>query len=630
MKYGFLKSHVDIHTLGIYSIVGILEECGINTIVAPNDLCLLSDHIQYDIPYQILKRWLIKNDISVLSFSYRLGEKEAFIWFEKLFHKIKNDKDFGEYGINPIRRYTFAGLPFSCEMIKNRYGNLITTFEGDETPAQSLALYGIEPSRYPKWLTQNDIYDETRLSMAKELVASENYKKEKALSKSIGGSYDKTTKTFERVKLIKKNDENSFLVRAHLGPYSKDKKEAIYTYKKWLNQLTNTGHLDILSIGSSQLTQEAFNEDWSGKENGGGIPLQTPLDFIDIKENCGNLLVRAYSGTKSVRSYATMLDYTIDATWHALSLWWFNKSDGRGPLSVSDCLIQHLDTLKYLAEVGKPFEPNISHHFSFRGADDLTSIVAVYLAVNTAYRLGIRKVVLQCMLNTPKATSGTEDIVKFRTLLNLLNPLRQKGLKILFQPRAGLSYFSPDINKAKAQLAAVSYLMCDIKSNNHPISPDIVHVVSYSEAISLANPKILDESIQITRRACRDYIKNYGIKKIVSREILESIDNRVYLFNKECKTYIKFLENNIKDLYSAQGLYEAYKNGCFAVPQLWECQDEFKKGMNWRVRLIQGKMCIVDSMNTKMTIEKRIEKIKKMNSKISIKKKKRKINKTLV
>ena len=51
-------------------------------------------------------------------------------------------------------------------------------------------------------------------------------------------------------------------------------------------------------------------------------------------------------------------------------------ADGRGPLSVYETLTQHINALRVIAKNNKPFEPNISHHFSFRGSDDLSGIVA--------------------------------------------------------------------------------------------------------------------------------------------------------------------------------------------------------------------------------------------------------------
>ena len=60
-----------------------------------------------------------------------------------------------------------------------------------------------------------------------------------------------------------------------------------------------------------------------------------------------------------------------------------------------------------------------------------------------AAKLGVKHVILQIMLNTPKMTSGIADIVKYRTLMNVLAGFPESAdVVITPQPRAGLAYFS--------------------------------------------------------------------------------------------------------------------------------------------------------------------------------------------
>ena len=68
----------------------------------------------------------------------------------------------------------------------------------------------------------------------------------------------------------------------------------------------------------------------------------------------------------------------------------FNKLDERGPYDLYTNLKQHIETIKYIATTDKPFEPNVPHHFAFRGADDVTYIVSEYLAAKLAKKLGIK------------------------------------------------------------------------------------------------------------------------------------------------------------------------------------------------------------------------------------------------
>src|SRR5699024_2569381 len=99
-----------------------------------------------------------------------------------------------------------------------------------------------------------------------------------------------------------------------------------------------------------------------------------------------------------------------------------------------------------------------------------------------------------------------QDLAKSRALIRLVRSLEDQNFRVLLQPRAGLDYFKPDLYEARKQLAAVTALMDDIEPNNHR-SPQIIHVVSYSEASHLATPEIINESIKITQHSLLEYRK---------------------------------------------------------------------------------------------------------------------------
>ena len=183
------------------------------------------------------------------------------------------------------------------------------------------------------------------------------------------------------------------------------------------------------------------------------MPLNTPEELGAVWEAARPMLVRAYAGTRNIPEMARMHERTISIAWHALSLWWFCQTDGRGPYSLGENLRQHIETLKVIAAQGSPFEPNVPHHFAFRGADDVTYVVSAFLAAKLAKRLGIRHLVLQTMLNTPKYTWGVQDLAKARASLRLVRDLESPSFSVMLQPRGGLDYFSPDLDHAKAQLA---------------------------------------------------------------------------------------------------------------------------------------------------------------------------------
>ena len=266
-----------------------------------------------------------------------------------------------------------------------------------------------------------------------------------------------------------------------MGPYLPDRWEAVHLFQEWVRQLAAAGFLDILSIGTSQLTQSDFGEDWGDRperrRRAAQFARRVRRRLAGGPAHAGPHLCRHHEHPRA----GAMYEERIHIAWHALSLWWFCRIDGRGPYSVRENLEQHIETLRYIATTGKPFEANVSHHFAFRGADDVTYVVSAVLAARTAKAAGIRHFVLQNMLNTPKSTWGVQDLAKSRALLRSCGNLEDDRFRVILQPRGGLDYFSPDLDKAKAQLAAVTALMDDIEPQDRH-SPPLIHVVSYTEA----------------------------------------------------------------------------------------------------------------------------------------------------
>jgi hypothetical protein len=272
---------------------------------------------------------------------------------------------------------------------------------------------------------------------------------------------------------------------------------------------------------------------------------------------------------------------------------------------VRENLQQHLETLRFIAESGKPFEPNIPHHFAFRGADDVSYVVSSVLAARTAKRLGVRALILQNMLNTPKATWGIQDLAKSRAVLTLARELEDERFRIILQPRAGLDYFSPDLERAKAQLAAVTALMDDIEPHN-PNSPPIIHVVSYSEASHLADPPVVNESIQITIAALQEYRRLRAKGEVEDMAQHREVKARTQELLREARIVLKAIEESIPDPYSAEGLYRVFWAGFLPVPYLWEGREEFAHAVRWQTRVIRGSVKVVDEYGTPIAVEQRV------------------------
>ena len=242
---------------------------------------------------------------------------------------------------------------------------------------------------------------------------------------------------------------------------------------------------------------------------------------------------------------------------------------------------------------GKPVEPNVPHHFAFRGADDITYIITGYLAAKACKKLSVRHMILQNMLNTPKYTIGVQDLAKGRTMLKLVRELEDDNFHVSLQSRAGLDYFAPDLEEAKVQLAAVTCLMDDLEPENEN-SPEIIHVVNYSEAVRLATPPIIKDSIRITLNALREYRLARAFGKVPNMKFDKEAQERYDSLYAEAKAAIELLEANIPNLYTPEGFYKVFVEGFLPVPYLMDQERKFPKARMWHTAIKNGGIRVID------------------------------------
>jgi hypothetical protein len=589
---GLVRPAVDAHTLGLASVAQLLNDCGIRTAMADSAVCQAAGNPAKPGSAALLKRWIREQRITRLGFSYRLDPGEGADAFRRLVRQLDRQQLLTQKG-GPVVGLYFAGLPEACDLVKREHGDRVAVFYGDETPGETLDKIGIPFALRPRELVHETAYDESRLAFARDLIRAGKHLEVQPVGSYAYEGYG--TRSDSVVARLRHSGEKRFLplMRAHVGPYLPDRLQAVQLFLDWSRQLADAGLLDVLSIGTSQLSQSAFGEDWGDRPNGGGVPINSPVEFRAVWDASRPMLVRTYAGTKNIPQLARVYEETINIAWHALSFWWFCQIDGRGPYPVRENLEQHLEALRYVAHTGKPFEPNIPHHFAFRGADDITYVVSALLAARAAKGLGIRYLILQNMLNTPKATWGVQDLAKSRAMLTLVRELEDESFRVILQPRAGLDYFSHDLEKARVQLAAVAALMDDIDPRDEG-SPPIVHVVSYSEGSHLADPSVVSESIQITRAALTEYRKLRRRGEIEDMSRHPEVQHRTQELVTGARAVIEAIESTIPALYSAEGLYRILRAGFLPVPYLWECRDEFRDAVQWRTRVIRGSVKVVD------------------------------------
>lgn len=605
--FGFIRPSVDAHTLGVSAIAKLLTDCGYRVEIGNSEVAAAVAEISKLNNISLLKSWILNNKITCLGFSYRLDPVNAQINFGKVYTLLK-ENNFLKHSGGPIKELYFAGLPEACERIEREYNGKIEVFIGDETPVESLQKIGVPDVKIPKEISEGSEYDVMRYEFGQKIIEEGKYLYRQPIDRSGYPGYGtRQDKLVNRIHHARSQGQLP-LMRVHVGPYNPNYFEALKEFNTWLKTLSSSGYLDIVSIGSSQLSQSDFGQEWDNKPNGGGVPINSESHLVDIYDASRPMLVRTYAGTRNIPQLAGVYEKTINIAWHALSFWWFCDIDGRGPHTVKYNLEEHLETLKVIAQTEKPFEPNIPHHFSFRGADDYTYVLSGYLAAKTAKKYGIKHFILQTMLNTPKYTWGIQDLAKASALLTLVKGLEDANFKVYLQPRAGLDYFSPNIDKAKVQLATVTAMMDDIDPLNE-FSPDIIHVVSYSEAVHLATPEIINDSIKITFQSLEDYRKLKAKGKIepiaFNKEAIERKEDII----QEVREMERLIELNYINPYSPDGLYQIFKDGILPVPYLWEGREEFKNAVKWNTALVKGSVKVVDENGKPISPSKRISDI---------------------
>lgn len=601
-RYGLIKTAIDAHTLGINSAAELLRDCGYSVLISPTQIQYAIEHISSESSQNCLLSWIKDNKISHIGFSYRLDPDTAVDLFARFIFVLKKYRYY-ECDSPLVKSVFFAGLAPACDIIDRLFDGHIKTFRGGESPEETLIAMGVSLSDIPKQIKEGCKYDNELITFGERIIKSNLYR---TLLPKKNVPYSEFGTAQDSIELRSDYRYNFPVIRAHCGPYSSDmsRQRCIKEYCDWCKQLAQAGFLDVLSIGSSQLSQSAFGESWEGKPNGGGVPVNSEQEYVDIWKSARPMLVRTYSGTKDILSLAKMYEKTINISWHALSLWWFDELDGRGPNKLYDNLKEHINTIRYISTTGKPVETNVSHHFAFRGADDLTYIISGFLAAKIAKINGIKTFILQNMLNTPRSTWGVQDLAKGRTLIKLVKELESEQFRVMLQARAGLDYFKPNLETAKVQLSAVTALMDDIDPCNYN-SPEIIHVVSFSEALFLANPDIINESIKISLYSLQEYRK-LKRKKMTPNVMTDDIMSRQESLEASCRKIIKAMEKYIPNLYTPKGLYLAFTAGWLPVPGLWSNSEEFKLAKEWQSRPNNGGIKLYED-NLIISDDKRIE-----------------------
>ena len=61
--FGFIKTKVDVHTMGIYTMANLLRDCGYKVIIAKDEIGEAVEKLQKVNNYSLFKHWIEVNNI---------------------------------------------------------------------------------------------------------------------------------------------------------------------------------------------------------------------------------------------------------------------------------------------------------------------------------------------------------------------------------------------------------------------------------------------------------------------------------------------------------------------------------------------------------------------------------------
>ena len=503
-----------VHVAGVYEYLRIAEKFGYRTVF-----------LGAAVDPQVLIREIEKNNPDIICLSYRLTPQNLKGILQTFFNLAIEKK------LVEGRIYYFGGTP-SCISVARKFKQITHFFQGEEAFTEICKT----------------LFVQTQIRSGNQGI----YERLPVKSDTISPAFMR--------KII---DEGRYIpmIRHHFGLPSL--KETIEGIKK----IADSGQVDLISLGPDQNAQEFFFEPEKmdpALDGSGGVPVRTELDLKQIWQAAqrGNFpRLRIYAGTRHLTKWAEMSVRTINTAWGTIPLFWYSIMDGRSKRPLDQAIRENMDVIRWYAERGIPVEVNDSHQWSLRDTSDAIAVADFYLAAYNAKRLGVKIYIAQFMFNTPRLTSGKMDLAKMLAKLEMIKMLEDDNFICIREVRAGLTHFSIDQNIAKGQLASSTLLALALR-------PQILHVVSFSEADHAATADDVIESCKIVR----------GVIKNAWREFPDlTLDKEVITRKKHLIKEAKVILNEIKRRFGKgtadpfsdpETLVQLVRSGILDAPQL--------------------------------------------------------------
>lgn len=507
------------------------------------------------VPLKELVGGIIEYEPHVVALSYRLSEEGAYYLLKELEGIIK------EQGFSDIV-FIFGGTVETAKAAR-KFDYISKVFDGSEEQSESII--------YLRNIEKGVVEDQMPPQSLRERI--------------------KWKKPFP-------------IIRHHIGL------ETIEATYEDIKVLAESRLLDVISLAPDQNCQEFYfhqEEMPKGEDGAGGVPIRNEehLRMMYEATRRGNYpMMRCYSGTRDIYPFSKILKETVHNTWAAIPLTWYSQLDRRSDRELLTAIKENMEAIAYNAQMGVPVEMNESHQWALRYCSDVIEVAISYITAKVAKHLGVKDMVMQYMLANPPSISPMMDLAKMQAKIDLMGELEDETFHIVRMVRTGLLAYPADMDKAKGLIASTMFYGSFLK-------PDIVHVVSYSEAVKRATSKEILESIRIVNKSMeiaeRGLLENLH-QDPTFKERLDYLKSEVrYLLHEISK--IKDVEDPLVD---PEVIYLAIKEGLLDAPGL--------KGFsvaqgNFRTEIHEGYHVTMDEDGTILDEETRIARVRAMNHK---------------
>jgi len=394
------------------------------------------------------------------------------------------------------------------------------------------------------------------------------------------------------------------IIRHHIGL------ETLEDTYEHIKILAESRLLDVISLAPDQNAQEHYFQQElmpKGEDGAGGVPIRNVehLRWMYEATRRGNYpMMRCYSGTRDLYPFSKILKDTVNNAWAAIPLTWYSQLDRRSDRELLRAIRENMEAIAYNAEMGVPVEMNESHQWALRYCSDVIEVAISVITAKVAKHLGVKEMVMQYMLANPPSISPLMDLAKMQAKIDLMGEEEDENFTIYRMVRTGLLAYPADMDQAKGLISSTMFYGTFLK-------PDIVHVVSYSEAVKRATSVEILESVRMVKKSME--IADKGLLENIHED--RRFKERLEFLKKEVR-YLLGEISKLKDvedpLVDPEVIYLAIKEGLLDAPGLKGFS--VAKG-NFRTEIHEGYHVTVDDDGEILEEEERIRRVREMNSK---------------